>query len=220
MESIIYNQAGKEIGKITLPESIFGVKWSPDMIHQAVTSMMMDRRHTVAHAKTRGEVSGGGKKPWQQKGTGRARHGSTRSPLWVGGGTTHGPRNDKNFARKVNSKMAMKALTSILSKKAKDGEIIFFDSISVGEGKTKNAAEILNTMAGIKGYEPLADKKKNALFVAMPKDDKMAKRGFKNISNVKVIETRNLNAADILTKKYIAVVNPEESFKILENRIK
>src|SRR3989344_5026421 len=102
METKLYNQKGDESGKIEIPESIFGLPWNADLVHQVVVSMMSSMRHPIAHTKTRGEVSGGGKKPWQQKGTGRARHGSTRSPIWVGGGVAHGPRNDKNFDRKVN----------------------------------------------------------------------------------------------------------------------
>src|SRR6185369_9697615 len=109
MDSKVYNQEGKEVGSVKLPEGLFSTAWNADMVHQVVTSMLSSRRNNVAHAKNRGEVSGGGKKPWQQKGTGRARHGSIRSPIWVGGGTTHGPRNDKNYGRKVNKVEATKA---------------------------------------------------------------------------------------------------------------
>src|SRR4029078_6219347 len=98
----------------------FGLPWNADLVHQVISSLKTDARKPVAHTKTRGSVRGGGKKPWQQKGTGRARHGSIRSPLWVGGGVAHGPRNDKNFDRKVNKKMKAKALYTILSKKFKD----------------------------------------------------------------------------------------------------
>src|SRR5271168_1781178 len=135
METTIYNQEGKTAGEITLPKEIFGLPWNADLVHQVIHSMLSTRRTPVAHTKTRGEVRGGGKKPWQQKGTGRARHGSTRSPLWVGGGVTHGPRKDKNYDRKVNRKMKAKALYTLLSKKLRDGEILFMDKISFKEPK-------------------------------------------------------------------------------------
>ena len=105
METTIYSKDGKQKGKINLPEDIFGLKWNADLVHEVITSLGMAKRSPIAHTKNRGEVSGGGKKPWQQKGTGRARHGSIRSPIWVGGGVAHGPRNEKNFMRKVNKKV-------------------------------------------------------------------------------------------------------------------
>jgi large subunit ribosomal protein L4 len=119
METKIYNTKGKEAGSVKLPEG-FRYTLECRLVHQVVVSMMSNARTPVAHTKTRGEVRGGGKKPWQQKGLGRARHGSIRSPIWVGGGVAHGPRNDKNFSRKINRKMKAKLLR-ILSKKFKDG---------------------------------------------------------------------------------------------------
>jgi len=116
MNADIYNANGKKAGSVELPENVFGVAWNDALMHQVVTSMQDNARTPVAHAKTRGEVRGGGKKPWNQKGTGRARHGSTRSPIWKGGGVTHGPRNDKSYARTVPKKMRIKALTMALSR--------------------------------------------------------------------------------------------------------
>jgi len=220
MKTPLYNQEGKEVGSVVLPESIFGAKWNPDMVHQTVTSMLGSRRNAVAHAKNRGEVSGGGKKPWRQKGTGRARHGSTRSPIWVGGGTTHGPRNDKNYSRKVNKTAASSTLASVLSKKFKDGEILMLNEIKLPEKKTKEAVSVLKAIAGIKGFESISKKKTNALYLSVPSISSDIKRTFRNIGNVDVVETRNINAADILGKKFIAFVAPEESFKILTARIK
>jgi len=121
MEATIYNTSGKLMGKIRLPGDVFGLPWNADLVHQVVTSLQTSRRKPYAHVKTRGEVRGGGRKPWKQKGTGRARHGSTRSPIWVGGGVTHGPRNEKNFERKVSKKMKTKALYTILSAKYFNG---------------------------------------------------------------------------------------------------
>src|SRR5882724_8931234 len=146
MESIIYNVQGKETGKITLPESIFGLPWNADLVHQVVVAMQANARQNVAHTKDRGEVRGGGKKPWQQKGTGRARHGSSRSPIWKGGGVTHGPRNDKIYARKINRAARQKALLVVLSRKYRDGELTFVDSLSFDTPKAKMAKDFLVAM--------------------------------------------------------------------------
>src|SRR5574343_1502152 len=124
METQIYNQKGKSVGKFDLPESVFGLPWNADLVHQVVTAMQANARTPVAHSRTRGEVSGGGKKPWRQKGTGRARHGSSRSPIWKGGGITHGPRNDRIFEREIPKKMRRKALFMVLSEKAKQNLIV------------------------------------------------------------------------------------------------
>src|ERR1700740_1338445 len=131
MDAKIYNQEGKEAGNITLSKDVFGLPWNADLVNQVVNSLRTDARDPIAHTKDRSEVRGGGKKPWQQKGLGRARHGSTRSPIWVGGGVAHGPRNDKNYDRKINKKMKTKALFTVLSQKMRDGEVLFIDSISL-----------------------------------------------------------------------------------------
>ena len=131
MEAKIYNQKGKDAGTIELPEKVFGAKWRADLVHQVVESMRSNKRAGTADTKDRGEVRGGGRKPWKQKGTGRARHGSSRSPIWVGGGVTHGPLAEKNYKRKISKSMRAQALFSVLSKKLKDGEIIFIDSLAV-----------------------------------------------------------------------------------------
>ena len=219
LESKIYTQEGKDAGMFALPEQVFGLDWNADLVHQVMTSMMTSKRTPVAHSRMRGEVRGGGKKPWQQKGTGRARHGSTRSPLWPGGGVTHGPRNDKTFTRKVNQKMKAKALFTLLSKKMRDGEVLFVDAIAPKEAKTKHAKTILTALAGVKGYEALGTKKTNTAFVAVATKDAKTDRSFNNINNVMLNEVRNMNVLDLLKYKFVVIENPQTSIASIASRL-
>src|SRR5665647_621792 len=145
----IYSQKGTEAREINLPAKVFGAKWRADLVHQVVEGMRSNKRAGTADTKDRGEVRGGGKKPWKQKGTGRARHGSSRSPIWVGGGVTHGPLAEKNYKRKISKKMRAQALFSVLSRKLKDNEIIFVDSLSLTKINTKSGAEIMKNLAKV-----------------------------------------------------------------------
>ncbi|MCX6718783.1 MAG: 50S ribosomal protein L4 [Candidatus Taylorbacteria bacterium] len=217
METKIYNQQGKEAGKFTLPKGVFDLSWNADLVHEVVRLMNSNSRMDIAHTKTRGEVRGGGKKPWQQKGTGRARHGSTRSPIWVGGGIAHGPRNDKNFYRKINKKARTKALYTILSRKFKEGEILFVDSMSFAAPKTKEAKNTIMSLSKIKGYERLATKAKNAAIIGLDKKSETATKSFHNFNNISVEEFRNINPVSVLNHKYLIVVNPEVSLKPFGN---
>jgi large subunit ribosomal protein L4 len=219
MEAKIYTMKGAEAGKVSLDAEVFGLGWNADLVHQVVTSMMSTARNPIAHVKTRGEVRGGGKKPWRQKGTGRARHGSTRSPIWVGGGVTHGPRNDKNFDRKVNRKMKAKALYVILSKKWKDGEILFVDTMSFAEPKAKDAKAALVALSGIKGFDTLASKRKNAALLATGSKNRNAEKSFGNFGSVLVDELRNINPVDALNYKYLIIENPKESLKAIAAKL-
>jgi large subunit ribosomal protein L4 len=216
METIVYNQKGQETGKMKLPEAIFGAPWNADLVHQVVVSMMSSARHSIANTKTRGEIRGGGKKPWQQKGTGRARHGSTRSPIWVGGGVAHGPRADKNYDRKVNKKAKAKALYTILSKKFKDGEVLFIDSLSFVEPKASEAKNTLMALSKIKGFEKFATKPKNVAIITVEKKTPTLTKSFKNFGNLEVEEFRTINPVSVLNHKYIVIANPKESLKAFE----
>ena len=215
METPIYNQKGESAGKITLEKDIFGLPWNADLVHQVIVSMTSSMRHSIAHTKTRGEVRGGGKKPWQQKGTGRARHGSTRSPIWVGGGVAHGPRSDKNYDRKVNVKARRKALHVILSQKLRDGEILFIDNLAFGMPKAKEAKITLLSLAKVKGFEKLATKPKNAAIIAIDKKYPELTKSFKNFGNLTVEELRTINPVSVMNHKYLVIANPKETLKTL-----
>jgi large subunit ribosomal protein L4 len=215
MEAKVYNTKGKESGSIELSEKIFGLPWNSDLVHQVSTSLQSSIRKAVAHTKDRSEVRGGGKKPWQQKGTGRARHGSIRSPLWVGGGVTHGPRNEKNFERKVSKTMKTKALYTILSRKFKDGEILFIDSMNLSAPKTKIAKETMQTLASIKGFENIFTKKRNSAVIALATKSKEVERSMANFGNFEVLEARNIHPLALLKYKYLVIENPESAFKVL-----
>ena len=218
LETALYTQAGASAGKFTLPESIFGVSWNADLVHQVAISMRSNERDSIANTKTRGEVRGGGKKPWQQKGTGRARHGSTRSPIWVGGGVTHGPRADKNYARKINRKASAQALFTILSRKFRDGEIIFLDTLKFAAPKTKDAKAVIDALAKVKGFEKLNTKPKNAALIAIEKKTPEVTKSFGNYGSVSVEEIRNINALSVLNHKYIIIADPKASLVALTSK--
>jgi len=219
MKTPIYNIEGKEINKIDLPGQIFELPWNADLVHQVVTTMNTNARQPIAHTKNRGEVRGGGKKPWKQKGTGRARHGSRRSPIWIGGGVTFGPRNEKDYSRKINKKMKAKALAIILSQKLKDNEIIFVDSLNLTAPKSKDAKSRIISLSSVSGFEKLATKRKNTALISLATKDNNIKKSFANFSNFMTEEARNINPVDLMNYKYVVFENPEETIKVLSERI-
>ncbi len=215
MEAIVYNIQGKESGKVTLPENIFGLPWNADLLHQVVTSMQANARQGNAHTKDRGEVRGGGKKPWKQKGTGRARHGSSRSPIWTGGGVAHGPRNDKIYARKINLKVRQKALLVALSRKVKDGEVIFVESLDFAEPKTTQGKAMLT---GLAAHFPRLAKSKNAALITLPAAHEPTAKSFRNLGHVTIAEARNLNAVSVFASKYLIIADPQATFDLLAKK--
>lgn len=217
MEAKIYNQKGKETGIITLPPKVFAVKWRSDLVHQVVEGMRSNKRAGTASTKGRGEVRGGGRKPWRQKGTGRARHGSSRSPIWVGGGVTHGPLSSKNYKKKISKKMRAQALFSVLSRKLKDNEILFVDSFSLPSIKTKSAINVVNNLIKAGNLKNLETKKPKIL-MALYGRNKNAEKSFRNISILDIIFLKNINPLDILNYKYLIIENPTESTNFLESR--
>ena len=204
MKITIYNREGKEIGQTLLPKEIFGVKINPDLVHQVVVSQLANRRRVIAATKGRGEVRGGGRKPWRQKGTGRARHGSIRSPLWRGGGVTFGPRKERVFKKKIPKKMRRKALLMVLSGKVKNNLLILLDKFKIEQPKTKLMADIL---------KKLPCKEKSTL-IALPEYDRNIILAARNLPEVDTLWARNLNALDLLIFKYL--VMPKESIKVIK----
>lgn len=216
----IYNQKAKSAGTIALPGSVFGVKWNGDLVHQVVVGMQANMRAGTAHTKDRSEVRGGGKKPWKQKGTGRARHGSSRSPIWVGGGVTFGPRNDKDYSQKINKKMRVKALYTVLSKKFSDSQMLFVDTLSLDEIKTKDAASVLSNLSAIEGFAKLTTKKKTGVLMVLPELNDTLALSFANLSGVTLTTAAALNALTVATFNAIVVVNPSDAIAVLEAKMK
>lgn len=214
----IFSMEGAKVGTFTLPESLFTAPWRADLVHQVTTAMQANARQNRASTKDRAEVSGGGKRPWAQKGTGQARHSSTRSPIWRHGGVTFGPNSERDYSEKINKKMRMQALMSVLSRKAKDGEIILVDKFAFAEPKSALAKTVLAKLAAGTGAAPLASKKKNAALLALASYDTNAIKSFGNFGNVMTEEVRNLNALNAMTAKYLIIEKPEESFAALVAR--
>jgi len=188
----IYNQEGKEVSELKLSEAIFNLPWNADLVHQAVRVALANQRQVLASTKDRSEVSGGGRKPWRQKGTGRARHGSIRSPIWKGGGITFGPTKERNFKLKINKKMARKAFLTALSTKARDSELLVLDDLKLSAPKTKEMAKIMKNFSQVK----------NSLLVLAGKNEDIKIAG-RNLPNLRIINIDNLNILDILKYKYL-----------------
>ena len=219
MNAKIYSPEGKEQGTIALPESVFAVAWNADLVHGVVVAMQGNARANTAHTKDRSEVAGGGKKPWKQKGTGRARHGSNRSPIWAGGGVSHGPRNERVYTVKLNKKVRAKALATVLSKKFTDGEIMFVDGLTFAEPKTAIAKTIIKALALGTGLTDLATKRKNTALIVLPDRHEAIEKSFRNFGNFEVMQAKDINPVDILTYKYMVVADSAAALSILEARV-
>ena len=186
MTTSIHTIENKKVEDMTLPEALFEVAWNESLVHQAIVAQQANARNSVAHAKDRSEVRGGGKKPWRQKGTGRARHGSIRSPLWSGGGATFGPRNERNFEKKINKKMRQKALFSVLSRQAKEGNILVIDTFPEEAIKTKKMS------AALKPFLP----EQGRVLVVLSDEHKDLHKGMKNLEKMSYCGPRSLNVYD------------------------
>ncbi len=218
MKTELYNQNAEIIGEAELPDGIFGVKMNPDLVHQAIVAQMANSRQVIAHTKGRGEVRGGGKKPWRQKGTGRARHASIRSPIWKGGGVAFGPTKERNFEKKINKKTKRKALFMALSSKVTDKELMLLDSLKLNTPKTKEALSVINGLSGkMAGYKNMKKKRDSILFV-MPEKDKMILQAVNNLPFVETTDAKSLNVRDLLEKKYLILL--KDAVPVIEKTYK
>ncbi len=184
----LYNTKGESHGQLSLDDALFGVKVDPSLVYQAVVTQAANGRASIAHTKTRSEVAGTGKKPWKQKGTGRARHGSRRSPIWVGGGITFGPRSDRNFSLKMNKQARRSALAMVLSDKVANDQLVALEALAVEDGKTRTLADVLKKL-------PLTGKK--TLLITEPANKSVA-RAAKNVRGVETLPANALNVIDLL----------------------
>jgi large subunit ribosomal protein L4 len=215
MKTAVYNLKNEKVGEIDLPERIFGAEWKPALVQQVLVAQLANRRKPWAHVKTRAEVRGGGRKPWRQKGTGRARHGSIRSPLWVGGGKAHGPNKLRDYSQKINKKMNRLAMFSILSRKLKENCLKVFDKLDVDEPKTKILAKALRLI-----LEPKKNQKKLDVLLVAARDNKNIFRASANIPKTKAAAPESLNVYDLMNYKNIfidknAVKTIDRHYKIL-----
>ena len=216
----VYKQDGSTGSTFELPESVFAAPFKADLVHQVVVSMLGNARAGTAHTKDRSEVSGTGKKPWRQKGTGRARHGSRRSPIWSGGGVAFGPRNDTDHSRKSNKKMRARALAAVLSRKYTDGELLIVEKLSFSEPKTAEAKQVLTKLATIPEYTDLATKNKNAALLVMGERDEVTEKSFRNFGTVETVQAKDVNPVDLLRYKYTIIADPATVVEVLEARVR
>ena len=202
----VFNQAGEEVGKVSLSAQVFGIEPNTQVMFDAVQVYQSNLRQGTAKTKTRHEVSGGGKKPWRQKGTGRARAGSSRSPVWVGGGTVFGPTGNQNWKLSQNKTEHNLALRSALSLKTKNG-LVVVDTLELKEAKTKAFLSVLNALK-------VDDK---VLVVASELNDNLL-LGARNLDWVKVVPTTNVSVYDLMNVDY--VVASKDAVKKLEEALK
>ena len=197
----VYNIEGKEVGSIELNDAVFGVEVNEHLVHMAVVNQLANNRQGTQSAKTRSEVSGGGRKPWRQKGTGHARQGSTRSPQWTGGGVVFAPK-PRDYSFKMNKKEKRAALCSALSSKVAESQIIVLDELKLDEIKTKKFVEVMNNLKASKALVVLEGENKNVVLSG------------RNIPTVKVTATNEINTYDVL--KYETLVVTKAAVEKLE----
>ncbi|HOZ53246.1 MAG TPA: 50S ribosomal protein L4 [bacterium] len=212
----VYNQNGEIVSELKLSDKVFAVKINEDLIHQAMVTQSANERQVLAHTKTKAEVRGGGKKPWKQKGTGRARAGSSRSPIWIGGGVTFGPRKDRNFSKKINKKMRQKAITMIFTDRLAENNLAVVDNIEMKEFSTKKFNDFVKKIENVFPSENKTKKfKRSILFVNDIKDEKVVLSS-RNLVGFDIINLENINIIDLL--KYKNLVITESAIKNINDR--
>lgn len=197
----IYNSEAEAVGEIDLPKKIFAVKPNESLLHQAMVAQQANERQVLAHTLVRSEIRGGGKKPWRQKGTGRARVGSSRNPVWIGGGVVFGPRKDRNFEKDINKKMKQKALFMVLTDKLENKSFVVIEDNILPEIKTKKMSA---TVAKLE-KNILAKEGKRSILVITGKEDSNTNLSARNIAGVKVINQENINIVDLLKYKNLVM---------------
>ena len=202
-QTMKYNSKGEKTDEIDLSDDIFDIEINKEVVHQVVTAQLAKVRSGTASTKTRSEVRGGGRKPWRQKGTGRARHGSIRSPLWVGGGITFGPK-PRSYNKKVNKKMKKNALKSVLTDKVKNESVMILDELKMDEIKTQEMVNFLDDLG-------LKDRK---VLILLPGKDKNIYLSARNIPHVKTLVLDGLNTYDLLNNEVI--LTTEEAVRKIE----
>lgn len=196
----VYDTSGAVVATRDLPTEIFGVPVKEGVLHLALVAQRASARTILASTKTRGEVRGGGRKPWKQKGTGRARHGSIRSPIWRGGGVVFGPRSSRVFAVKINKKVKKKAVCMLLSQRVADGRFILLNALKFEKPKTKDAIALLKKLP----LELEATRKRRApVGIICPTGDRACARSFRNIPAVTITNAQSLNITSLLKSAYI-----------------
>ncbi|MFQ5921437.1 MAG: 50S ribosomal protein L4 [Anaerolineales bacterium] len=202
MKAEVLNIKGEKVNTAELPESIFKAEIKPDLMHQAYVRQLANARLGTHKTRTRSEVAGGGRKPWRQKGTGRARHGSIRSPIWVGGGAAHKPQ-PRDYSQRMPRKMRRAALRSALSVKAGEKQITVVDEFSMTEPKTRELSEILQTLAG--GESAL---------ILLPAKSENVEKSVRNLPKAKVLHASYVNVRDLL--QYDRLIMPIGSIEVLQ----
>ncbi len=195
MKTAVYNISGKEVSTIDLNEAIFNVAIKPEVVHQVYVAQSSNTREPIAHTKTKGDVSGGGKKPWKQKGTGRARHGSIRSPIWRGGGVTFGPNNERNWKMKVNKNTRRLALKMCLTDKAQNNVLYVVEDFNFSEPKTKLVAEFLTKLPA---------KNKNFLLLNDESNKGLLKMS-RNLKKINTVRAKDVSVLDLLSREAVIV---------------